>query len=466
MFLFPLAYLFSFFYGVNKLFKKQIEGLLVFIIVGLPIYINAMSVSFMYGFAAWIPLMQSMKEVIVLMSLYFVFTHARINRKIKYHYIDILITLFFIYTLSFVFLPLGSYSFLNKVLALKNLSFFPLLYFIGRFCNYQSINIKKVFTFIVVIIIIAGCIALVERVNYQHLQTFTGYSNFNAKFFDTDISGTYGLTWTFETESGLKRFASIFANPLDFSASTVVALSILLALVTYKTNQFTIAPTKFETIGLIASFICIFFAASRGSFVSYFAILYFYAWLIKQRKILFYFHLLVVITIIVFFYFLEGDLYDYVVNTISFENTSSLGHLIEWINGIEAMAAKPLGMGLGESGRVSVALKENIGGENQLIIIGVQTGVLGLLLYLTITISIIREGVKNLRNATAQHWKIILAVVLFKIGLIIPLFTAEIDSYIYVSYITWFLTGYMINIIQSPKEQVNIVSSTNPILAI
>ena len=130
------------------------------------------------------------------------------------------------------------------------------------------------------------------------------------------------------------------------------------------------------------------------------------------------------------------------------------------------MAARPLGMGLGESGRVSVALKENIGGENQLIIIGVQTGVLGLLLYLTITISIIREGVKNLRNATAQHWKIILAVVLFKIGLIIPLFTAEIDSYIYVSYITWFLTGYMINIIQSPKEQVNIVSSNNPIMAI
>ena len=91
---------------------------------------------------------------------------------------------------------------------------------------------------------------------------------------------------------------------------------------------------------------------------------------------------------------------------------------------------------------------------------------LGLLLYLTITISIIREGVKNLRNAIGQNWKIILAVVLFKIGLIIPLFTAEIDSYIYVSYITWFLTGYMINIIQSPKEQVNIVSSTNPILAI
>lgn len=461
MFLFPLAYLFSFFYGVNKLFKKQIEGLLAYIIVGLPIYINAMSVSFMYGFAAWIPIMQSMKEVIVLISAYLVFTYARSYRKINFHYIDILIALFFVYTLTFVILPVGSYSFFNKALALKNLAFFPFLYFIGRFCTYQTININKVFTFIVVVIIIAGCIVLVERINYQHLQTYTGYSNYNAKFFDTDITGSYGLSWTFETESGLKRFASIFANPLDFSASTVVALSILLALITYKTKQFTIAPNTIETIGLLASFICILFAASRASFVSYFLVFYFYAWFIKQHKILLYFHLLLLITIILFLYFLEGDLYDYVVNTISFENTSSLGHLVEWANGIDAMITKPLGMGLGESGRVSVALKENVGGENQLIIIGVQTGVFGLLLYLTITVSIIKEGIKNLKLATARHWKIILAVVLFKIGLIIPLFTAEIDSYIYVSYITWFLTGYMINIIQSPKEQIKTIPNSH-----
>lgn len=461
MFLFPLAYLFSFFYGVNKLFKKQIEGLLAYIIVGLPIYINAMSVSFMYGFAAWIPIMQSMKEVIVLISAYLVFTYARSYRKINFHYIDILIALFFVYTLTFVILPVGSYSFFNKALALKNLAFFPFLYFIGRFCTYQTININKVFTFIVVVIIIAGCIVLIERINYQHLQTYTGYSNYNAKFFDTDITGSYGLSWTFETESGLKRFASIFANPLDFSASTVVALSILLALITYKTKQFTIAPSTIETIGLLASFICILFAASRASFVSYFLVFYFYAWFIKQHKILLYFHLLLLITIILFLYFLEGDLYDYVVNTISFENTSSLGHLVEWANGIDAMITKPLGMGLGESGRVSVALKENVGGENQLIIIGVQTGVFGLLLYLTITVSIIKEGIKNLKLATARHWKIILAVVLFKIGLIIPLFTAEIDSYIYVSYITWFLTGYMINIIQSPKEQIKTIPNSH-----
>ena len=54
-----------------------------------------------------------------------------------------------------------------------------------------------------------------------------------------------------------------------------------------------------------------------------------------------------------------------------------------------------------------------------------------------------------------------MAVILIKIGLIIPLFTAEIESYIYVSYITWFLSGYMINLIQSKKEQESPVSYNN-----
>ena len=60
MFLFPFAYLVSFFYAVTQMFKKQIEGFLIFVIVGLPIYINAMSVSFMYGFSRWIPLLQNL----------------------------------------------------------------------------------------------------------------------------------------------------------------------------------------------------------------------------------------------------------------------------------------------------------------------------------------------------------------------------------------------------------------------
>jgi len=89
MFLFPLAYLGSLFYALTQMFKKQIEGFLIFVIVGLPIYINAMSVSFMYGFSRWIPLLQSLKEVAVLSACLLV--AIQIKQKPVLHIIDKLI---------------------------------------------------------------------------------------------------------------------------------------------------------------------------------------------------------------------------------------------------------------------------------------------------------------------------------------------------------------------------------------
>jgi hypothetical protein len=117
-----------------------------------------------------------------------------------------------------VFLPIGSYSIGSRAIAFKNLSFFPFLYFIGRFVDKKKLNMNKIFSFILIILLIACLVAMTEKFFYQHLHTLTGYSGFNAKFFQTEETGSYGLQWTFETENGLKRFGSIFSNPLEFAA--------------------------------------------------------------------------------------------------------------------------------------------------------------------------------------------------------------------------------------------------------
>ena len=171
-----------------------------------------------------------------------------------------------------------------------------------------------------------------------------------------------------------------------------------------------------------------------------------------MKKTLFYFHSLSITIIILFFAFVEGDLYDYVINTINFTNTSSIGHVIEWLNGLEAMAEKPLGLGLGESGRVANASGDNIGGENQLIIIGVQAGVIAMFTYLTIYIALLVLAVKQLKFAKGQFYTLALVTVLLKVGLFIPMFTANIDAYIYVSFLSWFLSGLMVNFYQSKIE--------------
>jgi hypothetical protein len=203
------------------------------------------------------------------------------------------------------------------------------------------------------------------------------------------------------------------------------------------------------SIGLIASFICIVLALSRAAFISYFLVIYIYGWIIGNKKIIHFFHIVVAIIVLYVIYILEGDLYDFILNTITFQNESSLGHVLEWLDGLNAMATQPWGLGLGESGRVSMTNQNNIGGENQFIIIGVQAGVLAMALYIYIYFKLIKTGLQQLKITAGKEWKIMLAIVLIKIGMFVPMFTAYVDSYMYLSYFSWFLSGYMINHIQN-----------------
>jgi hypothetical protein len=452
--LFPLIYITAFIYGLFHLAKSKMQGLLVFLIFGLPIYINTMSVSFAFGFAKAIPFLQFFKEFIVVISCAIIAFSIHEYKKIKLHFIDKLVLFFFLYTLAYFILPIGTYSIFFKLLALKNIAFFPLLYFIGRFVNFKQLHLNKIYAFILFVIIVAFGVALIEKFTNTHLHAFTGYADYNLKFFDTEPTGKYGLGWTFETESGSKRFGSIFSNPLEFAAAIIVALAIALGMMTRKQEKLGIYMDSFHVLALFATFCCILFAASRAAFVSYFLVIYIYAWIAKMKKTLFYFHTISITIIILFFAFAEGDLYDYVINTINFTNTSSIGHVIEWLNGLEAMAEKPLGLGLGESGRVANASGDNIGGENQLIIIGVQAGVIAMFTYLTIYISILVLGLKQLKFAKGQFYTLALITVLLKVGLFIPMFTANIDAYIYVSFLSWFLSGLMVNLYQSKTEDI------------
>ena len=78
-------------------------------------------------------------------------------------------------------------------------------------------------------------------------------------------------------------------------------------------------------------------------------------------------------------------MYFFVLDTLTFENASSLGHLIEWLEAVESIIDSPEGIGLAMSGNGnSVANINRVGGENQFLIFGVQMGLLGLALYISL----------------------------------------------------------------------------------
>lgn len=450
MFLFPLIYISFFVLSLRSLANKEVKGIMLFIIFGLPIYTISLSVSNMLGFSKMVPVLQSFKEVSIL--CYLAYLIVNLKKRIQFHIIDVLMLVFFLYALIYIFLPLGSYGFFQKVLAFKSLCFFPVVYFTGRLIDPKSINLSEVLHYICLLSILAGAVLLFEVLINTHLQTFSGYADYNYYFFDQAPTGDYGLSWTFQIENGMKRFASFFSTPLEYAAATLLSVSALAALITDNNNR--LHFNGFMVTAMVSTLFAISLSLSRASFASYFIIIYAYAFITDKKQILKFFYYSILLTVILLlFVTIKGDFFEFIINTFQFTNASSAGHIIEWLNGVQAMALHPLGMGLGESGRVSALAGLNTGGENQFIILGVQVGVIALAIYLFIYVKLISIAAKIIKERKGKIRKLAMFILLIKLGLIIPLFTAEVESYIYISYLLWFLSGLLINMISQKNVQ-------------
>lgn len=454
LFLLPCIYLFSFLQALYRLLKKQPQYILVFFVIGLPIYFTSLSLTYQYGFERLVPVFQSFKELIVLITLcWLVFVKKRV---IVLRLPDKLMIAYLLYTFLYVLFPLGNFGFVDKLLALKGLSFFPLIYFTGRYMIPEMVPMKHIFHYICLVAILATIVLGWEVWQYQHLQTLTGYAEYNERFFGAEPSGNFGLSWTFETSNGLKRFASFYGGPLELGANMILTLAACLAVVT--TDDHRIKMNRIIFITLITSTLAIFFAISRASLVSYFAILYLYAIITGKRQWLRIFHYALLAAIIFIAFYIKGDIYELVITTINFTDNSSAFHVLQWLEGLNAISTNPLGLGLGMSGRVAATTGDNIGGENQLIIIGVQTGIIAMLIYLALYIWIIQYSIRVFKRSTGKIKRLALCILLTKIGLIIPTLTANVEAYVYISYFTWFCTGLLVTMEDITKTKNSVFS--------
>jgi hypothetical protein len=439
--------------ALREVIKGNRQGVLVFLIFGLSMYTTAMSVAFLLGLKDFIPVFQYFKEVLIISLL--ILNIVTLKYLPRLHLIDCAILAFLLYTFIYAILPIGEESFFNRLLAFKSTSFFVVVYFTGRLMDIRTIYIGKYFNYILLLTIAAGAVLLVEVIFDQHLQTITGFADYVYYFFNFEPSGNFGLSWTFESEGGYKRFASFFANPLEHASATLLALSVIIALFTRDDNRF--KPNSMGMLALAASFLSIVFALSRAPFVSYFLIIYVYALITKKKYITHTVHAAFGLAGIYLIYLFtkSGDnnsgITEVVINTLDFSNPSSVGHILEWVEGILSMIEKPLGLGLGTSGRVAGSLGESVGGENQYIIIGVQAGVIALFLYLYVYIMMIKTSLKWLPKLRGKERQVCMAVLLLKIGFFIPLLTSEVESSSYISYVNWFLSGLLIAIIMQFK---------------
>ncbi len=459
MLIFPLLYISAFLSAFKDILNKNPQGGLVFLIFGLSIYNTTLSILNQAGFKTLIFLFQPFKEVVILTMLGVMVWQLR--ERLRPHVIDYAVGAYLLYTALYVILPIGEFGFSARLLAFKSTSFFAFVYCAGRLIDIRTLEIKKYFHFILVLAIAAASLVLYESAIDQHFQSMTGYSEYVYDFFGQEPEGNYGLTWTFErAENGLKRFASFFSDPLEHASATLLSVSVIAGLFTQKNNVFN--PSKLGMLAIMASLTSVMFSLSRSSMASYFLIVYVYAFITNRKYILHGCHLAVAAAFIYFaFVIADKGFYEYIVSTFTLQDASALGHVLAWIAGLEAMISSPLGLGLGTSGRVAVSLGSTVGGENQFIILGVQVGFIGVLLYIFIHFAAIFYAYKWFPHLEGRERMVALTVFLLKIGISLPLFTANLDSYSYLTYINWFLTGVFINMImhKPPPDTVSPVKN-------
>jgi hypothetical protein len=455
MFIFPLIFIASFIIALREVYQGKGDGMLTFLIFGLSMYTTAMSVTFMLGLKVLIPIFQFFKELLVLCVL--LLNIFSLKQRPRWHLLDYSIFGFLTLTTIYAILPIGEHTFFERLLSLKSISFYIVVYFTGRLFDPKTVYVNKYFSYVVLLTIAAGAVLVVEVSMYQQIQLFTGFTEYCYYFFNIEPAGLFGLSTTFDSDSGLRRFASFYSNPLEHAAATLLAMSIILALYTRDNNKF--KPTSIGVLALIATALSITFAISRAPLAGYFFMIYIYALITKKKYITHVVHFGVAAGAIYLIYLFsqfdannKSGLLAVLMNTIDFSDPSSLGHLAQWAEGIFAMVQNPMGLGLGTSGRVAGTLGENVGGENQFIIIGVQAGIFALLLYLAIYVMFIKTGLKWFNKLQGKERKVCMAVLLIKIGFFIPMLTSEVESSSYLSYMNWFLSGLFISIIMQPAN--------------
>lgn len=438
-----IAYALFYCYCFSQVLKGHMEFLLYYVVIFFPIYTvflalvyNGLEVPIL------ISILQYSKELIIFSSV-ILLIFGRSNLVTRQWHVSWLDTLFLSFLgLSFIYmiLPIGEADFVNKAIYFKNILLIGVFYFFGRNLKFSYTIWSRAFKIIGTITLLAVILVVFEKMTGRHFHSTIGYVKYNQQIKDVAPGGVFGLTFTFEAQGGQARFGAFFANPLEFSASMLitVALAVIMLLsVTYKSNK-----QKYLVLAGFA-FVCVLLAYSRATFIAFFAMMVFMALMLKYYKLLATMFGLAVLTAFYIMFFAVDDVKYFVLDTITFENSSSVTHVIEWLQAVDSMITNPFGIGLATSGNAGGVDKDlQIGGENQFLIYGVQLGFIGMVLYLSMLI----VGIKNSWRAFNRSESRKESVVPFigasvKFGLIFALFTANAEAYLFISLVSWWLIG-------------------------
>lgn len=428
------------------IFKGKWEYVVYFLLAYLPFHITVLSITYQATFSAVpVTFFQLTKDFLVILAfILFLLYHRNIfEYPFKLNRVDKIFSIFIGLAFLYLLLPLGETTFLNKVFYFKNMLIPALVYMLGRNTRFGDKEVGKVFRIIFFIAIAAFVFNLLEGILGTHIQSFTGYALFNQGINNVEPTGNFGLSWTFETQAITKRFASFFSDPLELASSVLMGFAAgLIWFLTSKREE-----SFLYLLVMLCSMGSLFFSASRAAFAAFFVMVFFIAVIFRLYKLILFGVSLALIFVLYVIFFASEDFYFFVIDTLTFQNESSIGHVVEWLLALESMIESPLGIGLAMSGNLgSVSEEVRVGGENQFLIYGVQMGFVGMILYILLLAYSIFYAIRVYRNTeNVMTARIAFTGAAVKTGMLLPLFTANAEMYAYVSWTSWWMIGYAMN---------------------
>ena len=421
------------------------ERAFLVLVIGLPPYV--MLFAALYGTVGVpglvIRLIQPWKELLMATALLGVVLRLLRKREVPaIAGLDWLVGAFLLLNLAWVLFPVQESGLVARLAATRSNVTFVMLYLLGRLAEPGRLSPRvagRAFA--------ALALATVAFVVFEKLflpddwPVRIGYSRYLIDMYGgADVHSPDELPWTFWTEAKLfRRPSGFWANPLDLAAGCLLMLAFALAAALLRQER---GERSRGWSWLAAGVAAVCIASMARMAIATMPFVCFAVAVVLGRHRLAFGIMSGMLAAAVVGVLLAGPIVrDYVVSTLLFQNASSVGHVDEWMEALHAILTHPLGMGPGTSGAVGGRTGSGVGGENQYLIMGVQYGWLGLVLYVGLLASALYVAQRALRRRRDELYAVAVGglVTLGFLGL-----TSEVGTYIFVSYATWWLVGYTV----------------------
>ena len=401
------------------------------------------------GIAAW-------KEIAVAGMILIVMLRAASGRgpRVSVSWIDIAVSALLVIAGAFfiggkvllrIELPPGA-----ELYGLRDISFFLLLYFVGR-ASPEIVDDPDTLRRLYIVLVLTCAIAVVERLLVTpDMLVLLGVASYFQDFLNVSaftVGNEYGLPMNYWTRIGnieMQRAGSVYLSSQGFAVPFLILLPVATAWVFGQKRVTTSMKIEYAIIwlGLLLSITRMTILVCAIQLVLVILMLRKPEWAVAGLTI-------GCIAVAASMFFVPG-LPGFIWDTLTWQTGSSASHVKDWSKGFAAFFEHPWGAGLGTTDQSAVRFGlDPLTADNGYFKYAVELGLQGLAALLAIFAGILGVSFKLARYGSTHNRRLMGTVVLFTtIGIMLNATTGVVFNALVLSYLYFWFAGAVVTVAQ------------------